>query len=123
MDRFAGSYDKSLARAARAAVNEVLAVRKDERVLLISNPGREVREISMAIFDACLDVDAAPSLLFQREKGQFDFAEEEVVKAMSAGPQVLISMSNDRLGKDRWGMKNGYKGKRRYDHIFDFLYE
>jgi aminopeptidase len=123
MDRFIGSYDKSLVRAARAAVDEVLAVKKDERVLLISNPGKEVREISMAIFDACLDVNAAPSLMFQREKGQFDLAEEEVVKAMSAQPQVLISMSRDRLGKDRWGMRNGYNGKRRYDHIFDLLYE
>jgi aminopeptidase len=123
MDRFAGSYDRSLVRAARAAVNEVLAVKKDERVLLISNPGRDVRELSMAIFDASLDVGAAPSLIFQREKSQFDFAEEEVVKAMSAGPQVLISMSKEKLGKDRWGMKKGYKGKRRYDHIFDLLYE
>jgi len=122
MDRFAGSYDKSLVGAARAAVNEVLAVKKDERVLVISNPGRDVRELSMAIFDACLDVNAAPTIIFQREKSHFDFAEEEVVKAMSAGPQVLISMSKDKLGKDRWGMKTGYKGKRRYDHIFDFLY-
>jgi leucyl aminopeptidase (aminopeptidase T) len=123
MDRFVGSYDKSLVRAARAAVNEVLAVKKDERVLLISNPGKDVRELSMAIFDACLDVDAAPSLIFQREKKQFDFAEEEVVKAMSAKPHVIISMSKERLGNDKWGMKTGYKGKRRYDHIFDFLYE
>jgi aminopeptidase len=123
MDPFAGSYDKSLARAARAAVNEVLAVKKDERVLLISNPGREVRELSMAIFDACMDADAAPSLMFQREKSQFDFAEEEVIKAMSAEPQVLISMSKLKLGKDRWGMKKGYKGKRRHDHILGLLFE
>lgn len=122
MGRFEGSYEKSLGRAAHAAVDDVLAVRKDERILLISNPGRDVREISMAIFDACLDANAAPSLMFQREKGQFDFAEEEVVKAMTAEPDALISMSEERLGKDRWGMKNGYKGKRRYDHIFDLLY-
>lgn len=123
MDRFKGSYDRSLVRSARAAVNDVLAVKRDERVLIVSNPGQDVREISMAIFDACLAVDAAPSLMFQREKGQFDFAEEEVIKAMSALPDVLISMSKDRLGKDRWGMKKGYKGKRRYDHIFDVLFE
>jgi leucyl aminopeptidase (aminopeptidase T) len=104
-------------------VNEVLAVKKDERVLLISNPGGDVRELSMAIFDACLDVDAAPSLIFQREKSQFDFAEEEVIKAMSAEPQVVISMSKEKLGKDRWGMKKGYKGKHRHDHILGLLFE
>jgi len=122
MDRFAGSYDRSLMRAARAAVNEVIAVKRDERVLVISNPGGDVRELSMAIFDASLDVGAAPTLMFQREKTQFQFAEEEVVKAMTARPQVIVSMSKEKLGKDRWGMKNGYKGRRRYDHIFDLLY-
>lgn len=123
VDHFAGSYDKSLARAAYAAINAVLAVRKNERVLTVSNPNRDVKEISMAIFDACLDAGAAPTLAFQREKGQFDFLEEEIVKAMSAEPQIVISMSKDRLGKDRFGMRVGYHGKRKYDHIFDQLYE
>ena len=84
MDRFAGSYDKSLVKAASAAINDVLALRKNERVLMVSNPNREVKEISMAVFDSCLDAGAAPTLAFQREKGQFDFLEEELVKAMSA---------------------------------------
>lgn len=123
MEHFKGSYDRSLTRAARAAVEEVLAVRKGERVLMVSNPGREVRELSLAIFDACLDVDAAPSLIFQRVKSQLDFAEEEVIKAISAAPQVIISMSEQKLGKDRMGLRKGYHGKRRYDHIFDFMFE
>ncbi len=123
MDRFEGSYDRSLRRPARAAVGDVLAVRKDERVLIVSNPGEDVREISAAIFDACMEADAAPVLMFQRDKGQFDFAEEEVVAAMSSHPNVLISTSKDRLGKDRRGLKKGYRGRRRYDHIFDMLFE
>ncbi len=122
-DTFSGSYDKSLMRSARAAVVEVLAVKKDERVLIVSNPSKDVKEISMALFDACLEARAMPTLMFQRVKGQFDFAEEEVVKAMSAEPQVVISMSKDKMGKDRFGMRKGYKGKRRYDNIFDLLWE
>ena len=110
-------------KAASAAINDVLALRKNERVLMVSNPNREVKEISMAVFDSCLDAGAAPTLAFQREKGQFDFLEEELVKAMSAEPQIIISMSKDRLGKDRYGMRVGYHGKRKYDHIFDQLYE
>lgn len=123
MDTFQGSYDKSLRRPARAAIRDVLAVKSDERMLIISNPEKEVRLMSMALFDAALEADAAPTLMFQRTKGQFDFAEEEVVKAIASGPDIVISMSADRLGKDRYGMRQGYKGKRKYDHVFDLLYE
>src|SRR4030042_1762588 len=123
MDTFKGSYDKSLVRAARAVMNDVLAVRKGERVLMIANPSREWREISEALYDVGGEVGAVPVLMFQREKGQFDTLETEGVKAMEASPDVIISVSKDRVGKDRYGMKHGYRGKRRYNHIFDFLYE
>lgn len=123
MDTFEGTYDRSLLRGARAAMSDVLGLRRNERVLIIGNPGRDQREISMALFDAAVEAKAAPTLAFQREKGQFDFAEEEVIKAMASNPQVVISISKDRMGKDAWGMRNGYEGKRRYDHIFDLLYE
>ena len=123
MDVFKGTYDKALARGAEASVRDVLAVKKGERVLIISNPGSEVREISMAVYDAVIEARGAPTLIFQREKGQFDLAEEEVIRALAAEPEIALSISKDRLGKDRWGLKNGYAGKRRYDHIYDMLYE
>lgn len=123
MDSFEGTYHRSLARGARAAVEDVIGTKKNERVLIISNPGTDTRPISMALFDGFLEAGAVPVLIFQREKGQFDFAEEEVVKGMASEPAVVISVSKDRLGKDRHGMKHGYQGKRRYDHIFDLLYE
>lgn len=122
MDMFKGTYDRALARGAEAAVGDVLAVKKDERVLIITNPGKDTQDISMAIYDAVLEHKGAPILMFQREKGQFDFAEEEVVKAIATNPEIGLSISKDRLGKDRNGLKNGYKGKRRYDHIYDLLY-
>jgi leucyl aminopeptidase (aminopeptidase T) len=123
MDTFEGTYDKSLARVARAAMDDVVALKKDDRILIIANPDREITEISEAFFDAALEKKAAPTLVFQRTKGQFDFAEEEVVKAISANPEIVLSISKDKLGRDRYGMKHGYVGKRKYDHIFTKLYE
>jgi len=123
MNSFKGTYDKALLRGARAAVEQVIAAKRKERVLIISNPGEDTQPISSALFDALNDAKAVPVLIYQNEKGQFDYAEEEVIKGMASEPPVVLSISKDRMGKDRWGMKNGYMGKRRYDHIFDLLYE
>lgn len=119
------AYPPSLRKAAMAAMVEVLATKKDEEVMIITNPNEEVMQISMSLFDAALELDAKPLLLVQREKGQYDHAEEGVIKAMSSKPDILISTSADRLGKDSFGMKHGYKGKgkARYDHYFDVLFE
>jgi len=103
---------------------DIAGVKRGERVLIITNPMREIREISMSLFDASLERDAIPVLIVQREKGQFDFAEPEVVKSIETVPDIVISISHDRLGKDRYGMKHGYKGrKRKYDHVYDLLHE
>ncbi len=116
-------YDRSLVTGAKAAIKDVLALKKDERILIISNPNRDVREISMAIFDAAMNVKAKPVLMFQREKGQFDFAEKDVISAMSSEPDVILSISKDRFGKDKHGLLEGYMGKRKYNDIFEMLYE
>lgn len=116
-------YDRSLVAGADAAARDVLGLKRGERLLIISNPNREVREISMAIFDAAERAGASPVLAFQREKGQFDFTEEELVRAMHAEPDAVLSISSDRLGKDRQGLKSGYPGKRTYKDYFEMLYE
>jgi len=120
------AYPPSLRKAARAAMVDVLATKKDEEVMIITNPSTEVMQISMSLFDAALELGAKPLLLVQRTKGQYDYAEEGVIKAMSSAPDILISTSADRLGKDSFGMRRGYKapgGKARYDHYFDVLFE
>lgn len=116
-------YDRSLSAGARAAVKDVLGLKSGERLLIISNPNGEVREISMAIFDAAAKAGAAPVLAFQREKGQFDFTEEEVMMAMRSEPDAILSISADRLGKDKTGLLKGYRGKRKYSDYFEMLYE
>ena len=124
MATFKGNYDGRLIRGARAAVNDVLAAKRDEKILIITNPEQEVREISMSVYDAALEVGARPVLMFQKRKTQFDLAEDSVIKAIESEPDVAISISDEKLGKDRWGLKKPYKGtKRSYSHIFDMLYE
>jgi aminopeptidase len=116
------AYPRSLLKAARAAVTEVLSVKRSDRFLIISNPNPGTRDVAMSLFDAALEARASPVLAFQREKGAFDYTEEEVMKALSAEPQVVVSISKDRMGMDRHGLKHGYKGKRSYDNLFDMLY-
>jgi aminopeptidase len=111
-----------LRRAAGVAMDEVLRVRPNERVLIITNPDHEVRTISMALYDAASASGASPTLLFQPTKGQLDFAEDTVIEALRSEPEVAISVSHRKLGKDRFGMKKNYRsGGKKYDHIFNYL--
>jgi aminopeptidase len=111
-----------LARAAGVAMGEVLGAKKGERVLIITNPNDEVRRISMALYDAAGDRGARPTLVFQPPKNQLDFAEDTVIEALKAEPEIIISISHHKLGKDRSGMKKNYSHKRKtVDHIFNYL--
>ena len=55
--------DKELSEAAKVAAESVLAVKKDERVLIITNPETDVYSISLAMYDAVIDLDAKPILM------------------------------------------------------------
>ncbi len=63
------------------------------------------------------------TLMLQPKKTTFDFAEPAVINAIKAEPEVAISMSAERLGKDREGLANPYKGLdgKTYTHIFNQL--
>jgi len=111
-----------LTNAARVAVREVLKARKGERVLIITNPNPEVRLISEALYDAASESGALPTLIIQPVKSQLDFADDSVIHALRAEPEIALSVSHSKLGKDRFGMKKKYRhGKKTYDHIFQYL--
>jgi leucyl aminopeptidase (aminopeptidase T) len=111
-----------LTNAARVAVGEVLRAKKGERVLILTNPNPEVRLISEAIYDASLERGAVPTVLIQPAKSQLDFANDAVIHALRAEPEIAISVSHAKLGKDRFGMKKKYRhGKKSYDSIFHYL--
>ncbi|MDR1507277.1 MAG: peptidase M17 [Treponema sp.] len=112
-------FSAALAEAARIACSDVLKVQKGEQVLIITNPKRDVETISRALYRAALDSGGAPVLVIQGEKTQFGFAEPAVLAAFQAKPEVVISMSAERLGKDRAGIAHPYEHNgEQWDHIF-----
>lgn len=107
---------------ARIAASQVLDITEGEKVLIITNPEGDVSLISMAMYDAVLELGAAPVLIYQQIKGQLDFAEDSVIGAIGMNPDVLISMSREKLGKDWRAIKEPYEihGKS-YDNTFHYL--
>ncbi|GHV84637.1 aminopeptidase [Spirochaetia bacterium] len=108
-----------LQEAAHIAISDVLKLTANEQLLIITNPLPDPEAISRALYHAALDCGASPVLLFQPVKTQFDFAEPAVIAAFEAKPQAFISISAEKLGKDRRGMTSPYKHNgEEYDHIF-----
>ena len=114
--------DEELKTAANVAINEVLGTQKNEKVLIITNPEKDVQSISMALYDAVLEVGALPVLIFQPVKSQLDFAEDSVISAIESNPDIILSISEQKLGKDKKALKNPYKvGDKEYDNTFHYL--
>ena len=101
----------ALKKAADIAVKEVLAVKEGEHVLIITNPEKDVYKIAQAMYVASLNADALPALVVQQRKTSFDYAEPPVIGAIKTEPPVIISISAERMGKDREALANPYKGK------------
>jgi len=114
---------QSLNRAADIAIHEVLAAKKGEHVLIVTNPLGDVYKISQALYTACVKAKAASSLIVQPKKLTFDSAEPAVINAMKSEPDVIISISAERLGKDREALAKPYIGLdgKPYTHVFDHL--
>ena len=112
----------ALQKAARIAIGVSLKVKEGEQVLIISNPIKETALIAEALYDASMDAGGRPVLIYQPVKPQFAFAEPAVISAFNAKPEVVISLSDEKLGKDPAGIASPYlhNGKS-YDHIFHLL--
>ncbi len=115
---------RALARAAAVAIGEVMRVRRGERVLIVTNPEHDVFMISQALFEAAAAVGGAPTVIVQPRKTSLDMASDEVIHALRSEPEVIVSISAAKLGKDRYGLAKPYafKGvKGKWSHIFDAL--
>lgn len=113
---------EDLMPSARIAMREVLDVKEGEKVLIVTNPEDEVMRISHALYNAALWMKARPVLVFQEVKTQLDLAEPSVIGALRSEPDVMISISREKLGKDGMALKSPYLGEQRtYDHIFNYL--
>jgi aminopeptidase len=113
--------DASLEATSRIVVASSLRLREGESLLIVTNPEREVLEIASSLFDAAAAAGARPILVVQQSKAQTDYAEEAVIAAFESRPDVLVSLSSEKLGKDRDGIRAPYEWDGvRYDHIFHY---
>ncbi len=111
-----------LEEAARIAIETSLKVRAGEQVLIVGNPAPDALAIAEALYDASLVAGGCPVLIFQPVKTQLEFAEPGVIAAFNARPEVVISMSAEKLGKDPQGIASPYEYDGvKYDHIFHLL--
>ncbi|WP_048148301.1 aminopeptidase [Palaeococcus ferrophilus] len=106
----------------RIVMRDVLALERGEEVLIVTNPG-EVLGISLSLFEAAREMGGKPTVLVQEAKGTLDYAERAVLEALKSEPDVVISISQKKLGKDPHGLHVGYVGRdgRKYAHIFEKL--
>ncbi|MDD5503657.1 MAG: aminopeptidase [Candidatus Thermoplasmatota archaeon] len=110
---------EKMQKAADVAIKEVLKVKPEEKVLIITNPDRDVKLISEALYNSTLSAGGKPTLMYQAMKTQMEFAEDSVVRAIESNPDVTISVSKEKLGKDKWRMKDPIDKK--YEHVFNYL--
>lgn len=121
--RFADSArpSEALARAAGIAVRDSLKLQPGEKVLIITNPVKDVLDISYAVYDAAVEAGALPTILVQAAKKQTDFAEDAVISAFDSQPDAVISLSANKMGKDKDGIRTPYEWDGAfYDHVFHY---
>ncbi len=106
---------------AQVVVQDVVKIKKNERVLIIANPA--TAEIAQDIYSASCESGAVTTLIYQPDKTSFDNANPEVLAAIAAEPEVCFSISNIKLGKDPKATANPYvtEDGQKYTHIFDYL--
>ncbi len=116
-----GLFDKKEKTPAKTAVEDVLKIKKGETILIIANP--ETSGIAQDLFTAAREIGAKPSLIFQRKKTSADFVEDTVIGAIKTEPNVIISVSECKLGKDKEAIKNPYKSEdgKTFDSAFDWF--
>jgi leucyl aminopeptidase (aminopeptidase T) len=113
------TISSELKRAAEIAIRVSLQVNPGEQVLIISNPGHEVSVISQAVYDAAIEAGGRPTLIYQPVKSQLDFAEKTVLAAFGAKPEIVISLSAEKLGKDEEGIAQPFVHEgAEFDHVF-----
>ena len=114
--------DAELMKSAEITVKEVIKVKEGEKILIITNPQADCFEISSSIYQAALEASGKPCIVIQEIKSQLDFADDAVIGAIKSNPDIIISISNNKLGKDREAIASPYKiSEKNYDSTFQYL--
>lgn len=116
--------DRSLMRCSNIVMDEVLGAKDGEKVLIITNHHDDGMKISKSLYNASIIRKMSPVIIVQSVKSQLDFAEDAVIKSIESEPDIVISISKEKLGKDRWALKKPYIWRRKkLNHIFNYLLE
>ena len=113
-----------LYRVAKKVCTDSLGIQPKENVLILTNPNEDLDKISDAMYKAVLELNANPTLVKQPKKTQFDFMNEAVRYALMSQPSVVITITEDKMGKDRVGMSAPYFcGNEQFKHYASLLTE
>ncbi|QTQ14792.1 peptidase M17 [Treponema parvum] len=114
-------FEKEKLTPAQTVVREVCRVKKNERVLIVTNPS--MAAIAQSLYTALLEEGAVPVLIYQSVKTLLDTASPEVIAALKTEPDVFFSISEQKLGKDSEAIAKPYVSEsgEKFDHIFNFL--
>lgn len=120
IDSIKNKLSKGLSPA-QTMMQNVLKIKKGEKVLIVANP--ELNPIAQEVYQAALETGSNVSLIFQQKKTAMDYAEKTVTGAILTEPDVVISISAVKLGKDENAVKNIYvdENGKSYDSAFDYL--
>ncbi len=107
----------------QTVIEDVLHIKKNETALIIANP--ETNLIAQDLFTALKEAGTKPSLIFQNRKTSSDAAEDAVIGAIKSEPDVILSISACKLGRDTEATATPYKDSEgnTYDSAFDYLLE
>jgi len=112
----------SVEKAAQAAVRECLDAKPSERALIILNHDSDLESISAALFDVFQRAEVKVEKVIQSVRTHSEDISQEVMTAMKAEPDIIISLSRERLGRDPEGRLKPYiAGEKSYDHLLHYL--
>lgn len=113
----------SVKKSAEVVIKTVCGIKKGEKVLIVTNPSKDVSGISRALFESAKENGAEVELVVQPEKSLLDYADTNVIEALKKEPDVFFSISANKLGKDEHAIVHPYKDAdgREHDHIFHYL--
>lgn len=105
---------------AHTVINTVCKLKKSEKIIIVANP--ETNVIAQDLYTEALKAGGEPTLIFQPAKKAMDYSEPAVIAALKTEPQVFLSISYMKLGKDPEAVKNPYElNGEKYDNTFDYL--
>ena len=81
-------FEKEKLTPAQTVVREVCRVKKNERVLIVTNPS--MAAIAQSLYTALLEEGAVPVLIYQGVKTLLDTASPEVIAAIKTEPDVFF---------------------------------